>query len=87
MQPMPEDKSNAEASQEKGLKNWFKRIGVAGFLFFLIKGLVWIAIWVAAWMGFKTCESEPEDGNRATQQEELHHELDQELDLGATDQH
>jgi hypothetical protein len=23
---------------------WFKRVGVAGFLFFLIKGLVWIAI-------------------------------------------
>jgi hypothetical protein len=23
---------------------WFKRIGLAGFLFFLIKGLVWIAV-------------------------------------------
>lgn len=29
-------------------KLWFKRIGVAGFLFFLGKGLVWIAIFVAA---------------------------------------
>jgi len=28
---------------------WFKRIGVAGFLFFLIKGLIWLAIfWGAA---------------------------------------
>jgi hypothetical protein len=23
---------------------WFKRLGVAGFLFFLIKGLIWIAV-------------------------------------------
>lgn len=27
-------------------KLWFKRIGLAGFMFFLIKGLVWIAIFV-----------------------------------------
>ena len=26
------------------MKLWLKRMGVAGFLFFLIKGLVWIAI-------------------------------------------
>jgi hypothetical protein len=25
---------------------WVKRLGVAGFLFFLIKGLVWIAVFV-----------------------------------------
>lgn len=25
---------------------WLKRIGLAGFMFFLIKGLVWIAIFV-----------------------------------------
>ena len=23
---------------------WFKRIGVAGFLFFLIKGLIWLYV-------------------------------------------
>lgn len=28
----------------KNFKVWFKRIGVIGFLFFLIKGLVWLAI-------------------------------------------
>lgn len=28
---------------------WLKRIGVVGFLFFLIKGLVWIGIFV--WAG------------------------------------
>ncbi|MEM1220950.1 MAG: hypothetical protein AAGH79_18660 [Bacteroidota bacterium] len=27
---------------------WLKRVGVAGFAFFLIKGLVWIAIFVMA---------------------------------------
>jgi hypothetical protein len=25
-------------------KTWFKRIGIIGFLFFFIKGLVWLAI-------------------------------------------
>ena len=27
-------------------KLWLKRVGVAGFLFFFVKGLVWIAIFV-----------------------------------------
>ncbi len=26
------------------LKTWLKNLGVAGFLFFLIKGLIWLAI-------------------------------------------
>ncbi|HTN46092.1 MAG TPA: hypothetical protein VL098_07050 [Flavipsychrobacter sp.] len=30
--------------QKKGLMVWLKRLGFAGFMFFLIKGLVWIAI-------------------------------------------
>ena len=30
------------------LKAWFKRIGIAGFLFFLIKGLVWLFIFFQA---------------------------------------
>ncbi|MEM9919150.1 MAG: hypothetical protein AAF990_13695 [Bacteroidota bacterium] len=30
-------------------KAWLKRIGWAGFLFFLIKGLVWIGIFL--WAG------------------------------------
>ncbi len=32
------------------MKSWLKRIGVLGFLFFLIKGLVWLALF---WMGFE----------------------------------
>lgn len=27
-------------------KAWLRRIGVAGFLFFLIKGLVWLAVFM-----------------------------------------
>lgn len=32
---------------------WLKRIGLLGFLFFLIKGFIWIAIWVGffKWIG------------------------------------
>lgn len=31
-------------SPKKDLKSWLKKIGVAGFFFFLIKGLVWLFI-------------------------------------------
>ncbi|MES2559576.1 MAG: hypothetical protein V4590_07550 [Bacteroidota bacterium] len=30
--------------QRKGLMVWFKRLGWAGFLFFLIKGLLWLIV-------------------------------------------
>ena len=29
---------------KEALIDWFKKIGIAGFLFFLLKGLVWVAI-------------------------------------------
>jgi hypothetical protein len=32
--------------EKKGLKMWLRRIGVAGFMFFFIKGLVWIAVFM-----------------------------------------
>jgi hypothetical protein len=32
---------------------WLKRAGVAGFLFFLIKGLIWVGIFVAAYSAAK----------------------------------
>lgn len=35
-----------ENSSDNRFKLWLKRLGVAGFLFFFIKGLVWIAIFV-----------------------------------------
>ncbi len=45
----PEQKRIADPTVEPSASNkkmylWLKRIGVGGFLFFLIKGLIWIAI-------------------------------------------
>ncbi len=28
---------------------WLKKLGWAGFLFFLLKGLVWVAIFAGVW--------------------------------------
>jgi hypothetical protein len=35
-------------SPSKG-RLWLKRIGIAGFLFFLIKGLIWLVL--VGWLG------------------------------------
>lgn len=34
------------------LKQYFKKIGLAGFLFFLIKGLIWLFIFMGGWKLF-----------------------------------
>ncbi|QNF31414.1 hypothetical protein HUW51_01450 [Adhaeribacter swui] len=34
------------------LKRYFKRLGLAGFLFFLIKGLIWLFIFFGGWKLF-----------------------------------
>jgi len=31
-----------KTSKQKSVIKWFKRIGIAGFLFFLLKGLAWV---------------------------------------------
>lgn len=38
----------SKSQQDRGKKfiSWLKRLGVLGFLFFLVKGLVWVAIFV-----------------------------------------
>jgi hypothetical protein len=36
------------------LKSWLKKIGIAGFLFFLIKGLIWL---VVIFYAGKSCSS------------------------------
>ena len=41
--------------KKNGLKKWFKRLGLAGFLFFLIKGLVWLAILLGAGSLLASC--------------------------------
>ena len=38
---------------EKKLKNWIERVGAIGFLFFLAKGLVWLAAAGAAALFFR----------------------------------
>jgi hypothetical protein len=38
--------------QTSKFKLWFKRVGVAGFFFFLAKGLVWLAVF---YFGAKGC--------------------------------
>jgi len=40
-----------QEQENNKLMAWLKKIGLAGFLFFLIKGLVWIAIF----MGIGQC--------------------------------
>ena len=32
--------------KKEKIVTWVKRLGVAGFLFFLIKGLIWLAIFL-----------------------------------------
>jgi hypothetical protein len=41
---MTEEPENKKTPAAK----WIKRFGLAGFLFFLIKGLIWLALFVAA---------------------------------------
>ncbi len=39
---------NEDAPKEKAAARWVKRFGVAGFLFFFIKGLVWLVLLIGA---------------------------------------
>lgn len=39
-----EQKPVTEEKSKKGFITWLKRLGIAGFMFFLIKGLLWIAV-------------------------------------------
>ncbi len=41
--------NQAENTKQPKWRHWLKRAGVAGFLFFLIKGLLWLG--VAAFAG------------------------------------
>jgi len=41
----PNDSPTPVASDRKqAMRTWLKRLGWAGFLFFLIKGLIWLAL-------------------------------------------
>jgi len=44
--PIPAEPARA---QRLRLLSWLRRLGIAGFLFFLVKGLLWLAIpWLIA---------------------------------------
>jgi len=40
--------SEIEKRNESKVRFWLKRVGLVGFLFFLIKGLLWIGVAVFA---------------------------------------
>jgi hypothetical protein len=42
--PTEENNSSEEKSRKERIILWLKRLGLAGFLFFLLKGLIWLAI-------------------------------------------
>ena len=42
------DSTETENRNESQGKTWLKRVGIIGFLFFLIKGLIWIGVAVFA---------------------------------------
>lgn len=46
---------SSEAVKESKAKSWLKKLGIAGFLFFLVKGLIWIVVAAAAYWGWKGC--------------------------------
>jgi hypothetical protein len=33
-----------DKTEQTGLLKWVKRLGVAGFMFFLVKGLLWLIV-------------------------------------------
>jgi hypothetical protein len=42
--------------KQNEMKTWLKRVGVVGFLFFLVKGLIWLGIFFFAGSSmFKGC--------------------------------
>jgi len=49
-----EDTKQSQNSDGNKWANYLKNLGIAGFLFFLVKGLAWIAVFV---LGAKGCSS------------------------------
>ncbi|MFT4779767.1 MAG: hypothetical protein ACJAU0_001175 [Flavobacteriales bacterium] len=44
-----------DSETDHNSNSWWKKLGVGAFLFFLIKGLIWIAIAVMTYLGFESC--------------------------------
>lgn len=49
------EKETSEEKKESKMLKWVKRLGVAGFLFFLIKGILWLTVGAAV-LRFFGCE-------------------------------
>jgi hypothetical protein len=47
---MKKEENTSKIDSKWSLKGILKRFGVAGFLFFLIKGLIWLAIFAIGWI-------------------------------------
>ena len=43
-----EDPSNPPVKKSTRFTLWFKRVGILGFLFFLLKGIAWLFVFAAA---------------------------------------
>jgi hypothetical protein len=48
---MTSEPNSLPAEKKNSGKTWLKRIGVAGFLFFLIKGLLWLVMFALVFFG------------------------------------
>jgi hypothetical protein len=42
--------------KKEQIKKWFSRLGIAGFLFFLVKGLLWILLFALVYFGLVSDE-------------------------------
>ncbi len=49
-----EEINTEEQNKKNKWKGYLKKIGLAGFIFFLVKGLIWIAVFI---IGAKGCNS------------------------------
>lgn len=52
-QTKEQDSEQLNEKKDGKFKSYLKKLGIAGFAFFFIKGLVWIAVFA---FGFKGCE-------------------------------
>lgn len=50
---MPLQTNTHKRNRLHGIIPWIKRLGWVGFLFFLVKGLVWLAV---GYLGLKACD-------------------------------
>jgi hypothetical protein len=44
---------DGNSSDQTRKAKWLKRIGIIGVIFFLLKGLAWIALLVITWLGLR----------------------------------